>query len=318
MACGTPYYVVNNGEEIPVPCGRCYDCKNRKVREWAFRLLEEDKVSTYAHFVTLTYNTHHVPLIKGNSHPMTLDPKDLTNYFKRLRKNITNHVNSITENLREPKIKYYAVGEYGTKSGRPHYHFICFNNPFPDLFVDSWRLNNQPIGTVYIGDVKQESILYTLKYISKPGKVPIHANDKRVPEFSRTSNGIGLSYIAKGTKRITRIDPNTGQKYQETEIILKPEIKRWHTDDLSRNYVYQGKFKVPLSRYYREKLLTPAQQEQQRYLAEQASSEKYLDLSRKIDRLYKGRVTMAQYLASVRARKRTKLKKEFNFKQPKI
>lgn len=94
---------------IYVPCGKCLICQRNLVADWRFRLELEAEASRNVYFITLTYNEE--TLIYNNSFP-TLCVSDLQKFFKRLRKYI--------------KFRYFAVGEYGTKSNRPHYHILFF------------------------------------------------------------------------------------------------------------------------------------------------------------------------------------------------
>ena len=71
------------GEVMHLPCGRCYPCTMRRVSGWSFRLVQEDKRAYSSSFLTLTYNTKHVPLSKKGF--MTLRKTDLQSFFKRLR-----------------------------------------------------------------------------------------------------------------------------------------------------------------------------------------------------------------------------------------
>lgn len=184
MACYTPFMVDMKYKKVPVPCGRCPSCRHRRMNEWVFRLLEEDKVSLYSHFVTLTYNTESIPITK-HGFP-TLDKSDLQKYFKRLRKAVPPGGD---------KIRYYAVGEYGTKNKRPHYHLIVFNVPDPEIFFQAWHLDGKPLGTVHVGNVSGDSIAYTMKYIDKPRSKPAHARDDRLMEFAVMSKGLGQTYV---------------------------------------------------------------------------------------------------------------------------
>jgi len=113
--CITPFYKKEQtrGEHIPFPCGKCPPCKKRRTSGWSFRLVKEGERSLSALFITLTYDTEYVP-ITSNGY-MSLDIKDLQKFFKRLRK------------LTNEKLKYYAVGEYGSTKMRPHYHIILYN-----------------------------------------------------------------------------------------------------------------------------------------------------------------------------------------------
>lgn len=181
MTCDTPFYVLPKAglEKVPVPCGRCPPCKLRRVNSWVFRLLEEEKVSTSAHFVTLTYDTRTVPISENGF--MTLSKRDYQLYFKRLRKLCPGNL----------PLKYYAVGEYGTNNRRPHYHAIIFNCPDVQLFDDAWQL-----GAIHVGKVSTDSIAYTMKYIDKQSAKKQHARDDREPEFPLMSKGLGKNYLS--------------------------------------------------------------------------------------------------------------------------
>jgi len=107
--CDSPFFVLPKAavEKVPVPCGRCPPCKLRRVNGWVFRMLEEEKVSSSSHFVTLTYDTSTVPISDNGF--MTLRKRDFQLFMKRLRKLCL-----------DAKLKDYAVGEYGTNYKRPH------------------------------------------------------------------------------------------------------------------------------------------------------------------------------------------------------
>lgn len=182
MACITPFYKRDKDNEwLQLPCGKCPDCLARRASGWSFRLMQQEKVSDSAHFVTLTYNTDHVPISEKGF--MTLVKADLQKFFKRLRKL------SAEDSL---PIKYYACGEYGGTRHRPHYHVILFNSNPGDV-IKAWCLDGKPLGTPYFGTVTGASIGYTLKYITKKGKFPLHANDDRISEFSLMSKGLAAT-----------------------------------------------------------------------------------------------------------------------------
>ena len=175
MPCHSPYnarvkFPTEWGKQsVPVPCGRCADCKATRIRQWVFRLMQEDKVSKYAHFITLTYNTLFAPMSDNGF--MTLDPLDVKYFMKRLREHTKRKFP-----WSEP-LKYYFVGEYGDQNWRPHYHAIVFNVPDEELYYDAWMRKTDSgekvhIGKVHVGSVKDKSIAYTLGYMSKQGRVP--------------------------------------------------------------------------------------------------------------------------------------------------
>lgn len=241
MACHNPLWIKVKGHDMPVPCGKCPACKIRRVNEWVFRLMyEEEHNSSSSHFVTLTYDTKHVPLT--NNGFMTLRKDDLQKYFKRLRK--------LSSNV----LKYYAVGEYGSKYSRPHYHAIIFNCENSEYFADAWSLDGEQFGTVDVGTCTTDSIAYCLKYIDKDTfrqKKYKHDRDDRQSEFALMSKGLGKIYVEN------------------------PSIVAYHQADLSRNFVTKlSGHKVAMPRYYRTKIFTEKQLEEQRFIIEASLSDK--------------------------------------------
>jgi hypothetical protein len=118
MQCQSPFLVKNknldvNNENLmtPVPCGKCIPCLKRRSSHWSFRILQESKTAKSSCFITLTYDQ--VPL-SPNGLP-TLLKRDYQTFFKRLRK-LAPHKKG------KKRLKYFACGEYGTKTARPHYH----------------------------------------------------------------------------------------------------------------------------------------------------------------------------------------------------
>lgn len=188
--CFTPYLVFNpeTKDRIPVPCGSCPECTARRTSGWSFRLVQQEKVSSISLFVTLTYDTKYVPISCNGF--MSLSKRDVQLFLKRLRKETTKR------KRRNGAIKYYAAGEYGGKTKRPHYHLILFNAEHDDI-LSAWRdpKTKQPIGSVHFGTVSGASVGYTLKYIHKKCFRPMHRNDDREPEFGLMSKDLGLATL---------------------------------------------------------------------------------------------------------------------------
>lgn len=163
---------------MPVPCGRCEQCLKRRVSAWSFRLMQEDRRSESSVFLTLTYDNKFVPITRNRF--LSLEPRDIQLFLKRLRK---------AHDSTDRPIRYYAVGEYGGRTRRPHYHFIMFNAKLK-LIGPAWGL-----GDIHYGEVSGASVGYTLKYLAKPTWYPMHRNDDRYPQFSRMSKGLGKGYL---------------------------------------------------------------------------------------------------------------------------
>lgn len=222
MACITPMHIRNKitGQMHAVPCGKCPQCYTRRVSGWSFRLMQQSKVSDSSLFITLTYDSKHVPISKNGF--MSLNKRDVQLFFKRLRKS---HV-GIDGNAPKP-IKYYAVGEYGGRTSRPHYHLIIFNARIETIQL-AWDLGN-----VHYGQLTEASVGYTLKYMCKDPYKPKHQRDDRKPLFALMSKGLGKNY-------------------------LTPQMVNWHKNDLrSRVHVnLEGGKKASMPRYYKDKIYT--------------------------------------------------------------
>lgn len=152
----------DNGETIAVPCGKCAVCLSNRRNEWIIRLSEEMKQHNIAAFVTLTYNDESI--VYGSKYP-TLVKEHVQLFIKNLR-------------YRVGKIRYYAVGEYGTNTKRPHYHLIIFGlHPLNNLkdVQESWVSEKKSRGNVMCAEVNVKSISYVAKY---------HVNKSDYPEGS--------------------------------------------------------------------------------------------------------------------------------------
>lgn len=237
---------------VNVPCGRCPVCVKKRVSSWSVRLLKEADVSTSALFVTLTYSTDHVPISKNGW--MTLDKSDLQKFFKRLRK------------YHEQKIKYYAVGEYGTKTHRPHYHVILYNST-EESICKAWNK-----GSVHIGQLTPASCGYTLKYISKDKRTK-KANDDRSPIFSVMSKRLGAAYV-------------------EDE-----RNKAYHHNDLDNRYYIPagGGVKASMPRYYRERIYSKEQFGHLKGVLEKNAMEKEEELHKKYSAWHIAQLHMNQF-----------------------
>ena len=234
--CLSPFQLTNQytdstgkNRTINVPCGKCVSCLKRRAGHWSFRLAQEAQVSSSASFLTLTYAT--AP-ISENGFP-TLVKDDFQKFMKKLRKKCPLY-----------KLKYYACGEYGTQTNRPHYHAIIFNLPHriihkPQLITDTWGH-----GHTMITHSNDLTINYVSGYVLKDNIKQINRHDDRLREFSLMSKGMGLSYLTPQminyykTRELTAIQRENGHfismpRYYKQKIFDKLELKKIYTDMLN-------------------------------------------------------------------------------------
>jgi len=198
--------------DVVVPCGKCIGCRLDYSREWAIRLTHEQQTADNACWLTLTYDQTHLP--SGAS----LSKKDWRDFSQKLYSF-------------SPGVRHYAVGEYGEKKKRPHFHVCLFNCVFPErryhYTTDSgYPVDRSPVlsklwgkGNADISDLTAENAAYTARYtIKKVDGPPAYEHYKRFddygnqywvePEFSRQSNnpGLGFDFYQKFGERIRSQD----------------------------------------------------------------------------------------------------------------
>lgn len=151
--CTSPITIYNNSRYVnltsfdvkrTVPCGHCWQCQMAKQSEYAIRSYYEwqhsKSVGSFAYWDTLTYNDGHLPNVFGVP---CFRRKDIQDFMKRLRYDLDDKFK-----LSKDAFRYLAIGEYGGKNGRPHYHVIffckfpeevCSVTQFHNLVVQNWR-----------------------------------------------------------------------------------------------------------------------------------------------------------------------------------
>lgn len=160
-----------------VSCAFCPGCRARRSASWAVRLEDEERSWDRSCFLTLTIRDGLDPKLDPPS-PERLRRRDLQLFFKKLRK-------------AGLKFKYYAVGEYGERSARAHYHLLVFGIDVRDRVAveAAW-----PWGLVDFGRLEAASVRYVTGYVMKAplGRLRLHEERQgNAPPFSVMSRGLG-------------------------------------------------------------------------------------------------------------------------------
>jgi len=216
--CVNPYIATKkDGTKVCVPCGKCLDCRKDFQKEWIFRLSQECKKTVVPVFLTLTYNDENLPLgetVDGEI-VSVLVKSDLQKFFKRFRKNGGELVKDC---------RYFAIGEYGSKFNRCHYHavLVC---PHADrvskirkVVEESWTL-----GFTKVKFCSEKQMHYVCKYMNK-----LDERHHLVKPFRLMSRGIGLNF-------------------------LTDDMVRYYLTTFDRTCI-SGKCRIGLPRYYKRKL----------------------------------------------------------------
>lgn len=232
-------YRAKYGKEayIEVPCGKCEACIDRKSNEWASRIYHEWLSSPTSAFLTLTYAEENLTYkemsfelgsyIEKLNVPQ-LEKTDVQKFMKRLRRVLGNGV------------RFFIGGEYGETDGRPHYHLALFhfdvryNDIIYDIVKEVWKLGN-----VTYGDMNIQRVMYVAKYIYSSSMV----DDDTVKNFQKP-------FILSSRR------PGIGYQY-----FLDRENRKYHNDTLDTSIPIDDGKKMPMPRYYRDKIFTKESKE---------------------------------------------------------
>lgn len=163
---------------VPFGCGQCLPCRINRRRIWCLRMALEYLSAGKGLFITLTYADEHLPFSVTddfNDCKPCLCKRDFQLFMKRFRKACP------------APVRFFACGEYGTQTYRPHYHAILFgvDDSVSKLVADCW-----PYGMVACGECNAHTIQYVAGYVLK--KLVDPKKDSRVPEFTLSSRNPGL------------------------------------------------------------------------------------------------------------------------------
>lgn len=186
----------------------------------------------FSSFITLTYADDRMP------EDGSLRPLDLKNWLKRIRR-------ACEPNL----LRYFAVGEYGDRTMRPHYHVAlfgfmpCLGNTVKVkgacqcrsccIVRDTWDF-----GHVLVGELNIQSASYITGYVAKKFTRPDNpALQGRHPEFARMSLKPGIGAGAIPDVASSMMQYRLEEKLQDVPTDLR-----------------HGSTKMPLGRYLRRQL----------------------------------------------------------------
>jgi len=173
-------------EDLMIPCGKCLGCQASARMDWSIRMYHEAQDHERNCFLTLTYENP----------PDRLEVKHLQKFMRRLK------------NLSSEPIRYFAVGEYGKKTNRPHYHAILFGE---DFMGGAYTINDQLYGNAIIDGTwergqcalapfNMSTSCYVAGYVNKKigDKDTFNVMSKRPP--------IGYNYAVKWQDQLARTE----------------------------------------------------------------------------------------------------------------
>ena len=236
VKCLEPKRVKNpyTNEYLIVPCGHCEACSTVKNSRNAFHMNLESMSHRYNLFVTLTFDDRYIPKlfvyedgeyeekdpsiknyffidsetgeivfekiisrekindylnkVQATDYVPYLRKSDVQKFLKRFRKEVSKYSSD--------KVRYYAVGEYGPKHFRPHYHLALY---FDDekIYERAYQivLKTWKYGRIDVQKSKGKSNNYIASYVNSDSYLPeILANPETKP-FALHSQFLGQKIL---------------------------------------------------------------------------------------------------------------------------
>lgn len=248
VKCLRPTFVYNKyiDEKILVCCGKCAACRASKASQHSLQCKLENKCHAYTYFVTLTYNQDFIPRLipvavqgtKGTvfdfvsvcdrldeqglvyatldyTYPQVqqlaekckldgqfgyLSLREIQLFMKRLRKHLKKYT--------DERVRYYAVGEYGPKSLRPHYHLLLwFDRRETSEVLESCINQSWKFGITDIQAVQRDASQYVAGYVNSFGNLPRLYSEGQCKPFSCHSVFLGKDFFSAEKETVYKMSP---------------------------------------------------------------------------------------------------------------
>jgi len=200
-------------------CGQCIPCRVNKRREWTHRMMLESSLQKDNAFLTLTYSDESLP------DDLSVRPRTISLFIKRLRK-------------RGCRFRYFACGEYGDNTFRPHYHLALFGFPTCTwgttrkkeyccpvcaLVADCWTE-----GYIHLDSLTSSSMAYIAGYVTKKMTSEYDPRlEGRRPEFARMSLRPGIGYSVMHEVASTLLEFDLHKHLPDAPYSLQHGTKKW-------------------------------------------------------------------------------------------
>lgn len=197
MSCSRPFEIINKytGQTVKVPCRWCMSCRLDRQQELQDRFNFERLECAYqgytSSYLTFTFDDQHYP--RNGS----LDPDFTRKFIFRLRDGLKYHKFPLPLLDGRRQFKYILVGEYGSDSGRLHYHALFAGLDYRltlPYFKKYWHY-----GLLKSLPLLPGAVRYVLKYVEKQQHgdqiQKLYIDNGLVPPFMQKSSSLGKSYF---------------------------------------------------------------------------------------------------------------------------
>lgn len=249
-------YNIYTKQYLSVPCGHCKACLLHKSSRYTLLSTLESITHRHTYFVTLTYANEYLPkcrivpcgekytlvdydtgeLLKEN---VEILDKDLDLMYQKVGKDYIPYLNKyelqlFIKRLRDyyarkgVKLRYHAVGEYGPKHFRPHYHLLLwlegqgtYYPTLPENINKAWTY-----GRTDCQISKGNTSRYVSGYANSFGFVPSFFKTNEFCPFCTHSQKLGEAYIREDCEKVYEIpfddfitrSYNDNGKYKEFNV----------------------------------------------------------------------------------------------------
>lgn len=271
-------------EWIVVPCGHCLACSQQKDLLSTLKCKLESLSHRYCMFVTLTYAPEYVPqsiLVKVNdtrylvntterlcegeilgevsstdAHIDMIQKKIGLPYIPHLAKlDVQLFIKRLRKRIKNEKIRYYLVGEYGPVHFRPHYHILLWfsqQQTFEEIgknILESWEY-----GRVDTQLAEGDCASYVAKYLNSSCNLPQVLRLQKSRPFSVHSIRLGETILRDAKEKVYQTPPVEFAKrsiplngaptdfvvWRSFKTYYYPKCRRYdQSTGIERDYAYQ-------------------------------------------------------------------------------
>ncbi len=247
FTCEHPKVITTkDNHRMVVSCGKCRSCLIQKMRSKALVCSEQEKLSKYCFFVTLTYDRYNVPkmfplflldsarnrqyvefydeetgeLVSSCYYPhskvkqlMSRSDDKKLHYcrytdLQKFVKRLRRRI-SLHNIYNNEKIKYYSVSEYGPRTFRPHFHVLFyFDNS--KLAQDFGKLVHSAWSLGYSYTTLSEGSVssYVASYVNSITSIPEIFKGNATNPKSSHSSCLALPFSKNEFKEIYKNEPS--------------------------------------------------------------------------------------------------------------
>lgn len=211
-------------EQMVVSCGHCKACLLRKSSRYTSMCRLEALQHSFTYFITLTYSNDYLPkayfvpngslydlvdvetgeclcssMNLSDEYLFKLRTKIATDYIPYLNKyDVQLFLKRLRKYYAPRKLRFFAVGEYGPKHFRPHYHLLLW---FEDVSLctslskvvsEKW-----PFGRVDVQVAQGDAARYVTGYANSFSFVPAVLKEAALAPFAVHSQKLGFETLTK-------------------------------------------------------------------------------------------------------------------------